>query len=109
METIPAGPETAVVAVHGDADLHTAPRLKVELGAQIDRGMAHIVVDLSEATFVDSMTLGVLLGALKRLRPAGGRMSVVCGDPHIRKIFELTLLDQVFQVTASRDEALSPA
>ena len=50
------------------------------------------------------MTLGVLLGAVKRLRPAGGGVSVVCTDPHIRRIFEITLLDRVFTLHADRDE-----
>ena len=48
------------------------------------------------------MTLGVLLGAVKRLRPVGGGVSVVCIDPHIRRVFEITLLDRVFTLHADR-------
>ena len=61
-----------VIEVHGQADLHTASELRGAIGDAIDRGAVYLVVDLSEATFIDSMTLGVLLGAVKRLRPAGG-------------------------------------
>ena len=53
------------------------------------------------------MTLGVLLGAVKRLRPSGGKVTVVCVDPHIRRIFEITLLDRVFSLHATRDDALA--
>ena len=67
------------------------------------------MIDLSEATFIDSMTLGVLLGALKQLRPSGGSVSVVCSDPHIRRIFEITLLDRVFALHETRDAALREA
>ena len=68
-----------------------------------------LVVDLAETTFIDSMTLGVLLGAVKRLRPVGGRVSVVCTDANIRRIFEITLLDRVFALQESREAALMEA
>ena len=55
------------------------------------------------------MTLGVLLGAVKRLRPAGGTVSVVCRDPHIRRIFEITLLDRIFTLYPDRQSAVDGA
>ena len=55
------------------------------------------------------MTLGVLLGAVKRLWLIGGRVSVVCTDANIRRIFEITLLDRVFALHRSRQTALDTA
>ena len=52
------------------------------------------MVDLSKATFIDSTTLGVLVGGVKRLRPAGGSLALVCTDENITKIFEITGLDR---------------
>jgi anti-sigma B factor antagonist len=100
---------TVVIAVHGQADLHTAPDLRAAITEALDTGATGLVVDLSEATFIDSMTLGVLLGAVKRLRPSGGKVTIVCVDPHIRRIFEITLLDRVFSLHSDRDEALAVA
>ncbi len=91
----------AVLVVHGQADLQTAPALRDALTEAIDEGARRVVVDLSDATFVDSMTLGVLLGAVKRLRARGGQVAVVCPSPHIRRIFEITLLDRVFAMHES--------
>ena len=99
----------SIVAVHGQADLHTASELRTALTDAIDRGSVHLVVDLSEATFIDSMTLGVLLGAVKRLRPAGGGVSVVSTDQHIRRIFEITLLDRIFTMHSDRRAAIDGA
>lgn len=96
----------AVVDVQGEADLHTAHELRAAIMDAIDGGATSLVIDLSDTTFVDSMTLGVLLGAVKRLRPVGGSVSVVCTDPNIRRIFEITLLDRVFELHESRDAAL---
>ena len=96
----------AIVDVQGEADLHTAHELRAAIMEAIDGGATSLVIDLSDTTFIDSMTLGVLLGAVKRLRPVGGRVSVVCTDPNIRRIFEITLLDRVFALHESRNTAL---
>ncbi len=101
--------DMSLIEVHGQADLHTASDLRSAITGAIDSGAAHLVVDLSEATFIDSMTLGVLLGAVKRLRPMGGSVSVVCTDPHIRRIFEITLLDRIFTLYPDRKSAVDGA
>jgi anti-sigma B factor antagonist len=100
------GTGVAVVTVQGEADLHTAHELRAAITDAIDGGATSLVVDLSATTFVDSMTLGVLLGAVKRLRPMGGRVAVVCTDVNIRRIFEITLLDRVFSLHESLEAAL---
>lgn len=95
-----------VIAVAGQADLHTAPELRSSLAEAIDGGARRVVIDLSEATFVDSMTLGVLLGALRRLTPLAGKLAIVCPDPHLRRVFEITSLDRVLSLSDSRAHAL---
>ena len=97
------------IEVHGQADLHTAPQLREAMTSAIDGGATSLIVDLSDATFVDSMTLGVLLGAVKRLRPHGGKVAVVCVSPHIRRIFEITLLDRVFAIHETLEDAQQAA
>lgn len=96
-----------VVAVRGEIDLFTAPDLKTMLLAAIDGGKSRIVVDLSETTFLDSTALGVLIGAVKRLRARDGMLTLVNTDANIAKTFEITGLDQIFQISATRDEAIA--
>jgi anti-sigma B factor antagonist len=100
------GDGIATVGVAGEVDLYTAPRLKQALVTTIDGGSRKVLVDLSQATFIDSTTLGVLMGAVKRLRPAGGELAIACSDPNIRRIFEITLLDRIFAIYGSPDEAI---
>jgi anti-sigma B factor antagonist len=97
---------TTVIALSGEVDLYTAPEFKQQLLETIGQGTKEVVVDLSDTTFIDSTTLGVLVGGVKRLRPDGGRLSLVCNDRNITKIFEITGLDKVFPIYESRDEAL---
>ena len=98
--------DSGLVSVSGESDLYTAPQLKGEVLRLIGAGSNRLVVDLTRTSFVDSATLGVLLGGLKRLRPKGGEIVLVIADPNIRKIFEITLLDRVFTIFDSRDAAL---
>ena len=53
----------AKVRVSGEVDLYTAPELKEALSNAIEGGARSVLVDLSQATFIDSTTLGVLMGA----------------------------------------------
>ena len=99
--------DTHVIELGGEVDLYTAPEFKERMVQVIEDGKKHVVVDLSKATFIDSTTLGVLVGGVKRLRPAGGSLTLVCTDANICKIFEITGLDRVFSIHDSRDQALS--
>ena len=105
VETIESDGDVAVLAVRGQADLHTAPELRTAIATALDAGAKGVIVDFSDTTFIDSTTLGVLLGAVKRLRPHGGEVSVVCPSPHVRRIFEITLLDRVLALYDDRDSA----
>ena len=96
-----------VVAVRGEIDLFTAPDLKTTLLGAIDAGKSRIVVDLSDTTFLDSTALGVLIGAVKRLRSREGALAIVNTDENIAKTFEITGLDQIFTISASREEAIA--
>ena len=99
--------DTHVIELAGEVDLYTAPEFKERMLGVIDEGKKRVVVDLSKATFIDSTTLGVLVGGVKRLRPSGGSLALVCKDPNITKIFEITGLDRVFAIHESREDALS--
>ena len=98
---------THVIEVGGALDLYTAPELKQRLRGVIEGGKSAVVVDLSEAAFVDSTTLGVLVAAAKRLRSAGGALALVCPQPSIRKVFDVTGLERVFEIHDAREDALS--
>ena len=96
-----------VISLAGEVDLYTAPEFKQQLLEVIARGATQVIVDFTSTTFIDSTTLGVLVGGVKRLRPADGRLSLVCSDANIVKIFEITGLDRVFAVYGTREEAVS--
>jgi anti-sigma B factor antagonist len=89
------------VAVRGELDVYTAPRLREALDGVIDDGALHIVIDVRDMTFVDSTGLSVIVGALKRVRDRGGELSLNSPTSATEKVLEVTGLDQV--MTVSRD------
>ncbi|MGH9282370.1 MAG: STAS domain-containing protein, partial [Acidimicrobiales bacterium] len=95
----------AILAVSGEVDLATAPRLREALASVVADGHLNVVVDLSEIEFLDSTGLGALVTGLKRVRARGGDMKVVCTSPRVCKVFEITSIDKVVPVCASVDEA----
>ena len=107
IETEQAGSGATVLALTGEVDLYTCPELKQELLRVIDGGARFVVVDLAGTTFIDSTGLGVLIRGVERLRSKDGRLAVVCVDPNMTKIFEVTGLDRVFSIRGSREEALA--
>ena len=96
-----------VVAVRGEIDLFTAPELKQKLTDAIEGGKSRIVVDLTDTSFLDSTALGVLIGAVKRLRTRDGALVIVNVDQNIAKTFEITGLDQIFTIVGERDAAIA--
>ena len=95
-----------VVAVSGEVDLFTAPEFKQRVLAPIAAGVDHVIVDLTQTTFVDSSSLGVLIGAHRRLQQRGGRLVVACDNDAIVKTFRITGLDGVFTIVNSVQAAL---
>ena len=95
-----------VVAVTGEVDVFTATEFKHRVMAPIAAGSERVIVDLTGTTFIDSSSLGVLIGAHRRMKARGGRLIVACDNTGIVKTFRITGLDSVFTVVPSVDAAL---
>ncbi len=92
------GNGVSIVSATGEIDIATAPALRERLESSIDQRPDVVVVDLLGVTFMDSTALGVLIGALKRCREAGGTMRIVVSDTRVLKVFEITGLTELFSI-----------
>jgi anti-sigma B factor antagonist len=107
IKTEQLGTDSYLIALAGEVDLYTAPEFKQQLLEVISQGGKNVIVDFSDTTFIDSTTLGVLVGGVKRLRSNDGQLALVCSDRNITKIFEITGLDRVFSIYPTRSEAVA--
>lgn len=93
--------EHPVIEVAGEIDVATSPLLRAELAAVLDEAPETITLDLAHVSFIDSSGLGVLVGALKRLRehhPDAG-LRVLHAKDAVRKVFDITGLDGLFELS----------
>jgi anti-sigma B factor antagonist len=98
---------THIIAIAGEIHVSTAPRFSVLLDDAIGRGKTAVVLDLSDVDFIDSTGLSVLLNGLRRVTRQRGRMALVCTNPTVLRLFEITRLDATFDIQASRKDALT--
>ena len=98
---------TVIVSVTGDLDLWNAPALEQRLRRCLDQGSQWVVVDLSQAAFLDSSGLGALTNSKRRIERKGGRLVVINTDDQMRRVFELTGLMRVLNVVPDRSRALA--
>ena len=105
LTTRDAGGKT-IVAVGGEIDVYTAPKLREQLIDLVSSGNYHLVVDMESVDFLDSTGLGVLVGGLKKVRAHDGSLQLVCNQDRLLKIFRITGLAKVFTIHDSEAAAL---
>ena len=86
--------DRVVVRIGGECDAATLDRLNETLEAAIDQQPQEVVIDLAEATFIDSLTLGSLTAAAKRVRANGGSFRIRKVEAEVRRAFEIIGLDK---------------
>jgi anti-sigma B factor antagonist len=97
LENTTSGP-WIVVRVEGELDLHTSPQLRDHVLASIGEPPIRIALDLTDVTFMDSSSLGMLVTCLKRVRERDGELMLVGVSGSPMKVFALTGLDRVFDL-----------
>ena len=106
LTTRDAGGKT-IVAVGGEIDVYTAPKLRDKITELVGDGVYDIVIDMEGVEFLDSTGLGVLVGGLKKVRAHDGSLQLVCNQDRLLKIFRITGLAKVFVIHETADEALA--
>jgi len=92
------GEGSAVLSLAGEIDVSNTPEVR-EAGVKLlSDGATRLVVDLSQTEYMDSAGLGTLVGMLKRVKEAGGAMTIAGPQPQVRRLFEITGLDQIFAI-----------
>lgn len=83
------------VRLEGTCDLATAPDLRNALQPLLPPEVTEVVVDVTELDFIDSTGLGVILGAMRRLREGSGVLRIAGATGTVRRVLEITDLDKV--------------
>ncbi|GAA4222223.1 anti-sigma B factor antagonist [Streptosporangium album] len=99
-----------VVQASGELDMAVAPRLRAEVEHALETpGHPCLVLDLTEVPFCDSVGLGILVGALTRVRDTRGRLILVLNPGMITHLLTVTNLNRHFETCGTLREALDAA
>jgi len=82
----------------GRLDASTAPRLRQEVLSLVEAGRRQLVIDLAGIDFIDSTGLGGLVTALRAMAKEGGQLKLSAIRHEVRRVFELTRLDKLFEI-----------
>jgi anti-sigma B factor antagonist len=97
-----------VIAMRGELDLATAPRLCVRIDMARRAGARRLLVDLTTAEFCDSVGLRALIGSRQEMAAHGGRMAVAAlPDSAVGRLFGLAGAHELLELHADGDAALS--
>ena len=96
LSSSPSNPE--VVALEGEIDLHESPQVMDRLNPLIAKKLPSIHLDLSKVSYIDSSGLATFIDAMQRIQAYGGEFALIAMRESVRKIFEISRLDQVFKI-----------
>jgi anti-sigma B factor antagonist len=94
-----------LLAVQGELDIATAPRMISALNAAFAELALPLVVDLSKVDFMDSTGLALLINAHRRVRRRGHGFAIVCPGGPIARVFEIADMVDTLHVCPDRDSA----
>jgi anti-anti-sigma factor len=93
-----------VVHPSGILDSTQASELRRQIAHLLESGAGLVLIDLQDVKFIDSSGLGGLAMAFKTVKTAGGRLCLCCVGEQPRMLFELTGMEQVFEIFSTREE-----
>ena len=99
----------ALVAIAGELDMATVPRVSAALEAEPAASAGAVVIDLAGVTFIDSTGLGALVKLEHSLAARGGRLAIACPEGPARLLLDVTGLAELLAVFATRAEAEASA
>ncbi|MBC2851234.1 STAS domain-containing protein [Cetobacterium sp. 8H] len=96
-----------VIKVYGELDALVAPKLKEKIAKQIELDITKFIIDFEELVHINSLAMGILRGKLRVVRELGGDIKLVGLNDHIRTIFEMIGLDELFDIYRTEEEAIA--
>ena len=98
--------EVIIYSITGELDALVAPQLKDKISHEIEEGEKKFIINFEEVVHINSLALGILRGKLKSAREVGGDIKLAKLNEHIKSIFEMIGLDELFEIYETEKEAL---
>lgn len=106
----PEGNHNIVVfSPQGRLDITTAWQFRLKLQECIVNTTPHIIVNLGQVNFIDSSGLTSLVAGMRDADKLQGSFKLCNVHPESKLVFEVTMMDSVFAIYDSEEEAINAA
>ena len=99
--------EIKELKVVGELDALVAPKLKERITKLVEGDSTKFIIDFEEVTHINSLAMGILRGKLKLVKDMDGDIKLVKLNDHIKGIFEMIGLDEIFEIYETEEEAVA--
>lgn len=99
--------EIKELKVVGELDALVAPKLKEKITKLVEADFTKFIIDFEEVTHINSLAMGILRGKLKIVKEMGGDIKLIKLNEHIKTIFEMIGLDEIFEIYETEEEAVA--
>ncbi|MCJ8341838.1 MAG: STAS domain-containing protein [Cetobacterium sp.] len=96
-----------VIKVNGELDALVAPKLKDRISKLVEMDVTKFIIDFEELVHINSLAMGILRGKLRVVKEMGGDIKLINLNEHIKTIFEMIGLDEIFEIYSSEEEAVA--
>lgn len=96
-----------VIRITGELDAMVAPKLKERLSKLVENDTFNFVINCEELSHINSLAMGILRGKLREVKSHNGNIVLSSLNDHIKTIFEMVGLDEIFEICATEDEAIA--
>ena len=98
---------TLIASLEGELDHLQAERLRGQIDAAFDKSSCrHILLDMSDVSFMDSSGIGMIIGRYKSAEKRGGHLAVAHMTEPVAKLFEISGLAKIVLRTKTVKDAL---
>lgn len=98
-----------ILQMAGEVDAYTCEQFREAVLKSLDGNVDNVILVMHDVDYIDSTGLGALVAGLKRAADRNARITLVCSNPRVRRVFEITGLEKVFPMYRSVQDALASA
>ncbi len=95
---------TLVAALCGEIDHHVCDKIRKDIDEELELyEVDHLIFDFSEVTFMDSSGIGVVLGRYKKLKKAGGKVTIRRASRLVKQILDMSGIFTLMEYEEAED------
>lgn len=94
------------IILNGDVDFSSSHEIKSAIKKQIQKGRTHIILNFFNVNYVESSGLEIVEKAQEFLNSKNGNIYIICPENEIKKIFEISGINEYMNIFSDEQEAL---